>query len=39
MAEFLQLPNFKGCEVAAGELLPPGSARVTHLSTPAERLE
>ncbi|GJT92368.1 gypsy type transposase [Tanacetum coccineum] len=39
MTEFLQLPNFKGCKVAAGELLPPGSARVTHLSSPAERLE
>nr|GEX31510.1 hypothetical protein [Tanacetum cinerariifolium] len=24
---------------AAGDILPPGSARVTHLSTPAERLE
>ncbi|GKC81851.1 hypothetical protein Tco_1137568 [Tanacetum coccineum] len=39
MAEFLRLPNFKGCKVAAGELLPPGSARVTHLSNPAARLE
>ncbi|GKF93351.1 hypothetical protein Tco_0280070, partial [Tanacetum coccineum] len=29
----------KGCKVATGELLPPGSARVTHLSSPAERLE
>ncbi|GJU67967.1 hypothetical protein Tco_1254226 [Tanacetum coccineum] len=26
MAEFLQLPNFKGCKVAAGELLPPALA-------------
>ncbi|GJZ66304.1 hypothetical protein Tco_0623000, partial [Tanacetum coccineum] len=39
MAEFLQLPNFKGCKVAAGELLPPDSARVTHLSSPAECLK
>ncbi|GKD98757.1 hypothetical protein Tco_1382654 [Tanacetum coccineum] len=39
MAEFLQLPNFKGCKVAAGELLPPGSVRVTLLSIPAERLK
>ncbi|GJX36146.1 hypothetical protein Tco_0247703 [Tanacetum coccineum] len=28
MAEFLRLPNFKGCKVAAGALLPPDSARV-----------
>ncbi|GJV67621.1 hypothetical protein Tco_1483130 [Tanacetum coccineum] len=28
MAEFLRLPNFKGCKVAAGTLLPPGAARV-----------
>nr|GEU51269.1 hypothetical protein [Tanacetum cinerariifolium] len=27
MVEFLQLPNFKGCK-DAGDLLPPGSARV-----------
>ncbi|GKF91397.1 hypothetical protein Tco_0275098, partial [Tanacetum coccineum] len=39
MAEFLRLPNFKGCKVVAGALLPPGSARVTHLTNPAERLE
>ncbi|GKF35800.1 hypothetical protein Tco_0112558 [Tanacetum coccineum] len=39
MAEFLQVPNFKGCKVAAGELLPSGSARVTHLSNLVERLE
>ncbi|GJT91009.1 hypothetical protein Tco_1079854 [Tanacetum coccineum] len=39
MAEFLRLPNFKGCKVAAGALLPPGSARVTHLANPAERLK
>nr|GEV07174.1 hypothetical protein [Tanacetum cinerariifolium] len=39
MAEFLQLLNFKGCKVTAGEILPPGSARVTHLSNPAEPLE
>ncbi|GKE40406.1 hypothetical protein Tco_1463811, partial [Tanacetum coccineum] len=37
--EFVQLPNFKGCKVAAGELLPSGSARVTHLSNLVERLE
>ncbi|GJX73985.1 hypothetical protein Tco_0312580 [Tanacetum coccineum] len=28
MAEFLRLPNFKGCKVTAGALLPPGTARV-----------
>ncbi|GKA49874.1 hypothetical protein Tco_0742947 [Tanacetum coccineum] len=28
MAEFLRLPDFHGCKVSAGELLPPGSARV-----------
>ncbi|GKC45871.1 hypothetical protein Tco_1063593, partial [Tanacetum coccineum] len=40
MAEFLRLPNFKGCKVAAGTLLPPGAARVTHLPPPlAARLE
>ncbi|GJY85592.1 hypothetical protein Tco_0499618 [Tanacetum coccineum] len=39
MAEFLRLPDFHGCKVSAGELLPPGSARVTHLTTPAERVE
>ncbi|GKD36986.1 hypothetical protein Tco_1257193 [Tanacetum coccineum] len=39
MAEFLRLPNFKGCKVAAGTLLPPGTARVTHLAPPAARLE
>ncbi|GKB67879.1 hypothetical protein Tco_0929291 [Tanacetum coccineum] len=39
MAEFLRLPNFKGCKVAAMTLLPPGIARVTHLAPPAERLE
>ncbi|GKC44153.1 hypothetical protein Tco_1061875 [Tanacetum coccineum] len=39
MAEFLRLPNFKGCKVSAGALLPPGAARVTHLASPAERLE
>ncbi|GJZ68576.1 hypothetical protein Tco_0631816 [Tanacetum coccineum] len=39
MAEFLRLPDFHGCKVFAGELLPPGSARVTHLTTPAERVE
>ncbi|GJW61817.1 hypothetical protein Tco_0111152 [Tanacetum coccineum] len=39
MAEFLRLPNFKGCKVAAGALLPPTSAWVTHLANPIERLE
>ncbi|GJX32651.1 hypothetical protein Tco_0242506 [Tanacetum coccineum] len=39
MAEFLRLPNFQGCKVAARPLLPPSTARVTHLSTPATRLE
>ncbi|GJV99977.1 hypothetical protein Tco_1555229 [Tanacetum coccineum] len=39
MAEFLRLPDFHGCKVSAGELLPPGSARVTHLTAPAERVE
>ncbi|GKA77081.1 hypothetical protein Tco_0783542 [Tanacetum coccineum] len=34
MAEFLRLPNFKGCKVAVETLLPPGIARVTYL-TPA----
>nr|GEX95373.1 transposase (putative), gypsy type [Tanacetum cinerariifolium] len=29
----------KGCKVAVGDLLPPGLARVTHLSSPTERLE
>ncbi|GKC08010.1 hypothetical protein Tco_0999620, partial [Tanacetum coccineum] len=38
MAEFLRLPNFKGCKVTAGALLLPGAARVTHLATPAARL-
>ncbi|GJS17210.1 hypothetical protein Tco_0411682 [Tanacetum coccineum] len=37
MAEFLRLPNFKGCKVAAGTLLPPGAAKVTHLAPPAAR--
>ncbi|GJW24722.1 hypothetical protein Tco_0038533 [Tanacetum coccineum] len=39
MAEFLRLPNSKGCKVAAGTLLSPGAARVTHLTPPAGRLE
>ncbi|GJU97609.1 zinc finger, CCHC-type containing protein [Tanacetum coccineum] len=29
----------KGCKVVAGAILPPGSTRVTHLASPAERLE
>nr|GEV44416.1 hypothetical protein [Tanacetum cinerariifolium] len=28
MAEFLRLPNFKGCKVFAETLLPPGTARI-----------
>ncbi|GJZ98425.1 hypothetical protein Tco_0670878 [Tanacetum coccineum] len=28
MAEFLRLPNFKGCKIVGGDLLPLGSARV-----------
>ncbi|GJS36590.1 tubulin alpha-3 chain [Tanacetum coccineum] len=39
MAEFLRLPTFKGCKVAARTLLPPGTARVTHLAPHATRLE
>ncbi|GJZ78084.1 hypothetical protein Tco_0642756 [Tanacetum coccineum] len=39
VAEFLRLPNFQGCKVSAGALLPPGSARVTHLATPAGHLK
>nr|GEU96576.1 hypothetical protein [Tanacetum cinerariifolium] len=39
MVELLRLPNFKGCKVAAGTLLPPGAARVTHLAPHAARLE
>ncbi|GKF74464.1 hypothetical protein Tco_0220796 [Tanacetum coccineum] len=39
MAEFLRLPDFHGCKVFVGELLPPGSTRVTHLTAPAERVE
>nr|GEY70297.1 hypothetical protein [Tanacetum cinerariifolium] len=39
MAEFPCLPNFKGCKVSVGTLLPPGTARVTHLAHPVMRLE
>ncbi|GJW09113.1 hypothetical protein Tco_1571536 [Tanacetum coccineum] len=39
MAEFLRLPNFKGCKVSAETLLPPGAARMTHPAPPAGRLE
>nr|GEW47902.1 hypothetical protein [Tanacetum cinerariifolium] len=39
MVEFLRLPNFKGCKVSAGALLPPGTTRVAHLASLAERLE
>nr|GEX01353.1 putative reverse transcriptase domain-containing protein [Tanacetum cinerariifolium] len=39
MAEFLRLPNLKGCKISAGALLPPGTTRVTHLASLAERLE
>nr|GEV13549.1 hypothetical protein [Tanacetum cinerariifolium] len=36
---FCVFPNFKGCKVSAGTLLPPGTTRVTHLAPPAGRLE
>nr|GEX48454.1 hypothetical protein [Tanacetum cinerariifolium] len=39
MAEFLRLPNFKGCKITAGALLPPGAARGTYLAPSANRLE
>ncbi|GKE85338.1 hypothetical protein Tco_1559080 [Tanacetum coccineum] len=39
MVEFLCLPNFKGCKVAVGTLLPPGMARVTHLTPATEQFE
>nr|GEZ55488.1 hypothetical protein [Tanacetum cinerariifolium] len=39
MAEFMRLPNFKGCKVSAGALLPLGSARATYLAPPTGRLE
>ncbi|GKB41228.1 hypothetical protein Tco_0886170 [Tanacetum coccineum] len=39
MAEFLRLPNFKGCKITVGVLLPPGAARVTHLVGPASTQE
>ncbi|GJV64440.1 hypothetical protein Tco_1475268 [Tanacetum coccineum] len=39
MAEFLRLPNFKGCKITVGALLPPGMARVTHLANPVDTLE
>nr|GEW08810.1 piriformospora indica-insensitive protein 2-like [Tanacetum cinerariifolium] len=39
MDEFLRLPNFQGCKVTAGALLPLRSARVTHLASSAEQLE
>ncbi|GJW87539.1 hypothetical protein Tco_0162879 [Tanacetum coccineum] len=39
MAEFLRLPNFKGCKITDGALLPPGIKRVTHLANPADTLE
>ncbi|GKC12623.1 hypothetical protein Tco_1009405 [Tanacetum coccineum] len=35
----MRLPNFKCCKVDAGTLLPAGTARVTHLAPPVERLE
>nr|GEY84622.1 hypothetical protein [Tanacetum cinerariifolium] len=37
MAEFLRLPNFKGCKVFIRALLLPGFARVNHLAPPAKR--
>ncbi|GKA53605.1 hypothetical protein Tco_0746920 [Tanacetum coccineum] len=39
LAEFLRMPNFKGCKVAAGTLLPSGTACLTHTTPPATRLE
>nr|GEW56175.1 hypothetical protein [Tanacetum cinerariifolium] len=39
MTEFLKLPNFKGCKITAGALLPAGMARVTHLANPTTTLE
>nr|GEY00623.1 hypothetical protein [Tanacetum cinerariifolium] len=39
MAEFLRLPNFKGCKITAGALLPVGVARVAHLANPMATLE
>nr|GEW38484.1 hypothetical protein [Tanacetum cinerariifolium] len=39
MAEFLRLPNFKGCKITVGALLPAGVARVTHLANPAATIE
>ncbi|GJW96990.1 hypothetical protein Tco_0178798 [Tanacetum coccineum] len=39
MAEFLRLPNFKGCKVVVDALMSPSMARVTHLANPAKRLE
>nr|GEY38584.1 hypothetical protein [Tanacetum cinerariifolium] len=39
MVEFLRLPNFKGCKVSVGALLPPGTTRVAHLASLVERLE
>nr|GEV26726.1 hypothetical protein [Tanacetum cinerariifolium] len=38
MAEFLRLPNFKGCKVSVMTLLP-RTTRVTHLAPPVGRLE
>nr|GEV51927.1 beta carbonic anhydrase 5, chloroplastic isoform X2 [Tanacetum cinerariifolium] len=39
MAEFLRLPNFKGCKITVDALLPARVARVTHLANPATTLE
>nr|GEX24591.1 hypothetical protein [Tanacetum cinerariifolium] len=39
MAEFLRLPNFQGYKVAAGTLLLPRTARVTHSTPATDRLE
>ncbi|GJS20057.1 hypothetical protein Tco_0448689 [Tanacetum coccineum] len=39
LAEFLRMPNFKGCKVVAGTLLPSGTACLTHTTPPATRLE
>ncbi|GKD54030.1 hypothetical protein Tco_1287417, partial [Tanacetum coccineum] len=37
MAEFLRISSFKGYKVFVGCLLPPSTARVTHLASPAKR--
>nr|GEU78804.1 transposase (putative), gypsy type [Tanacetum cinerariifolium] len=39
MAEFLRLPNFRGCKITAGDPLSDGAARVTHTTPPTARLD